>query len=293
MKAINGVEHVYSTTYDDRVVVTARFLVGTKADEAILRVHDKVRANLDRIPIGIPEPLIVGRGIDDVAILVLTLAPKPEAASRWTDNALYHLAENLRIELSKADNTGLTYSWAAGRTKSGSSRTPRSFPSMGHACPTHGQGKSANRSFVAGQIRDRDRAMPVVAGQTLHGIPDIGLLLLTTRDGRPVYVRDVANIVVDGKPLEQTSWNFAKGANGELTRVPAVSIGIAKRAGPMLSISRTAHAEARSFARGGSEGARSLTISTWRSRAIMARPPATRPTSFCSIWGWRHYPSSS
>ena len=73
--------------------------------------------------------------------------------------------------------------------------------------------------------------MPVVAGQTLHGIPDMGLLLLTTRDGRPVYVRDVANIVVGGKPVEQLSWNFTKGANGELIRVPAVSIGIAKRAG--------------------------------------------------------------
>ncbi len=57
VKAINGVEHVYSNTFDDRVLMTARFLVGTKADEAILRVHDKVRANLDRIPIGIPEPL--------------------------------------------------------------------------------------------------------------------------------------------------------------------------------------------------------------------------------------------
>ena len=71
--------------------------------------------------------------------------------------------------------------------------------------------KSANRSFVAGEIRDRDHAMPVVAGQTLHGIPDIGLLLLTTRDGRPVYVRDVANVVVGGKPLEQQSWNFSQG----------------------------------------------------------------------------------
>ncbi|MGA7118287.1 MAG: efflux RND transporter permease subunit, partial [Hyphomicrobium sp.] len=52
VKAINGVEHVYSNTTDDRVVVTARFLVGTKADEAILRVHEKIRANLDRIPVG-------------------------------------------------------------------------------------------------------------------------------------------------------------------------------------------------------------------------------------------------
>ena len=89
--------------------LTARFLVGTKSDEAILRVHEKVRANMDRIPTGIPEPLIVGRGIDDVAIVTLTLAPKSGAAGRYQDNALYHMAENLQIELAKLDNVGLTY----------------------------------------------------------------------------------------------------------------------------------------------------------------------------------------
>ena len=56
-------------------MVTARFVVGTSSDAAILRVHEKVRANMDRIPVGVPEPLIVGRGIDDVAILALTLSP--------------------------------------------------------------------------------------------------------------------------------------------------------------------------------------------------------------------------
>ncbi len=232
VKAINGVEHVYSTTYDDRVLVTARFLVGTKADEAILRVHDKVRANLDRIPIGIPEPLIVGRGIDDVAILVLTLAPKPEAAERWTDNALYHLAENLRIELSKADNTGLTYIVGGRPDQIRVEPDPERLSLYGVTlAQLVDKVKSANRSFVAGQIREENHTVPVVAGQTLHGIPDIGLLLLTTRDGRPVYVRDVANIVVGGKPLEQEAWNFTKAKNGELVRVPAVSIAIAKRAG--------------------------------------------------------------
>src|SRR6516162_7173702 len=80
VKGIDGVEHVYSQTEDDRVMVTARFLVGTKFEDAILRVHEKIRANLDRIPIGISEPLIVGRGTNDVAVTVLTLSPKPEAA---------------------------------------------------------------------------------------------------------------------------------------------------------------------------------------------------------------------
>ena len=75
VKSIDGVEHVYSQTGDDGALVTARFLVGTSADAAVLRVHDKVRANMDRIPLGVPEPLIVGRGIDDVALVVVTLTP--------------------------------------------------------------------------------------------------------------------------------------------------------------------------------------------------------------------------
>ena len=44
VQGINGVEHVYSQTSDDYALVMARFLVGTSADTAILRVHDKVRA---------------------------------------------------------------------------------------------------------------------------------------------------------------------------------------------------------------------------------------------------------
>jgi multidrug efflux pump subunit AcrB len=74
---------------------------------AILRVHDKVRANLDRIPVGIPEPLIVGRGIDDVAIVSLTLSPpKPGMGFRQRPDAG---GARTRTELAKIDNVGLTY----------------------------------------------------------------------------------------------------------------------------------------------------------------------------------------
>ncbi|MDH3664132.1 MAG: efflux RND transporter permease subunit, partial [Alphaproteobacteria bacterium] len=54
VKGIREVEHVYSQTLDDQVVVTTRFLVGTDEDNAVLRVHEEIRANYDRIPIGIP-----------------------------------------------------------------------------------------------------------------------------------------------------------------------------------------------------------------------------------------------
>jgi hypothetical protein len=36
-------------------MVTARFEVGTSSDAAILRVHEKVRANMDRIPSASPS----------------------------------------------------------------------------------------------------------------------------------------------------------------------------------------------------------------------------------------------
>ena len=100
---------LFETRHDDRVLVTAGFSSAPIADDAILRVHEKVRANMDRIPIGIPEPLIVGRGIDDVAIVTLTLAPKSEAAARYPDNALYHMAEDLLVEMAKLEDIGLSY----------------------------------------------------------------------------------------------------------------------------------------------------------------------------------------
>ncbi|PKP69025.1 MAG: multidrug transporter AcrB, partial [Alphaproteobacteria bacterium HGW-Alphaproteobacteria-5] len=50
IKAIREVDHVYSETRDDQVMVTARFDVGTDEDTAVMRVDEKIRANMDRIP---------------------------------------------------------------------------------------------------------------------------------------------------------------------------------------------------------------------------------------------------
>ena len=232
VKGIDGVEHVYSQTEDDRVMVTARFLVGTKFEDAILRVHEKIRANLDRIPVGIPEPLIVGRGINDVAVTVLTLSPTPQAAERWTDKDLFELADKLRAELMKVDNLGLTY------ISGGAAQEIRVEPDP-EKLSLHGvtlqqlvaKVKDANRSFQAGQVRDSGKVRSVVAGQTLSGIPDIGLLLISTRDGRPVYVRDVASVVIGPSTIDHRVWSDARDPEGQWTRAPAVSLALAKRAG--------------------------------------------------------------
>lgn len=232
VRGINGVEHVYSQSEDDHVVVTARFFVGTDEDTAVMRIHEKIRANITDLPKGIPEPLIVGRGINDVAIVALTLSPKPDQAQNWTGNGLFQVAQELQHELSKVDNVGGTYIVGGDPNEIRVEPDPERLSLYGITLNqlidklTH-----ANRSFVVGAVRDGGRALPVLAGQTLQGVPDIGLLLLTARDGRPVYIKDVADVVVGAAEPEHRAWMLTRKADGTLDQRPAVTLALAKRKG--------------------------------------------------------------
>ncbi|MGA3397950.1 MAG: efflux RND transporter permease subunit [Acetobacteraceae bacterium] len=231
VKPIAGVEHVYSQTQDDQAVVTVRFKVGTNEDDAVLRVDDKIHANLDKIPIGVPEPLIVGRGINDVAVVVLTLSPQPAAAARWTDKDLYDVATKLRTELTKVNDIGTSYIVGTGPEEIRVEPDPEKLSLFGVTLQQLiAKVRDANREFVAGNVRDAGIMRMLSAGQTLRGVPDIGLLLLTTRDGRPVYVRDVAQVAIGPSTAESRVWNLTPDQQG-WDRVPAVSLALAKRAG--------------------------------------------------------------
>jgi len=231
VKSIDGVEHVYSQTQDDGALVTARFLVGTSADAAILRVHEKVRANMDRIPVGIPEPLIVGRGIDDVAIVVVTLTPSPEAAERWTANGLTRLARELQVEVAKLPDIGLTYIVGEQPEEIRIEPDPEKLSLYGVTLQQlSAKVEGANRSFQAATVREGGGQRTLLAGQTLQTQSEIGNLLITARDGRPVYVRDVAQVVLATEPNESRVTEVRKTEEG-LERLPAVSLAIAKRPG--------------------------------------------------------------
>jgi multidrug efflux pump subunit AcrB len=232
VKGINGVEHVYSGTQDDAVVTTARFLVGTDEDTALLRVHEKIRANIADLPKGIPEPIIIGRGINDVAILTLTLQPKSEAAAHWDDNGLYQIAQELQHELVKVEDVGLTYIVGGSPNQLRVEPDPERLALYGITLnQVVDKLENANRSFLVGGFEQLDHNIPVVAGQTLQGVPDIGLLLLTSRDGRPVYVKDVADVVLGAAEPGHHARTLARTVSGALERLPAVTLAFAKRKG--------------------------------------------------------------
>ncbi|MGB3536622.1 MAG: efflux RND transporter permease subunit [Mesorhizobium sp.] len=231
VRGINGVEHVYSQTNDDNVLVTARFEVGTSADTAILRAHEKIRANLDKIPVGIPEPLIVGRGINDVTVVDLTLSPDPKFAGSVTSNQLTQIARALRVQVAKIDNVGLTYLVGAADERIRVAPDLEKLALYGVTLQQlAAKAGGANMAFPAGTVRDKGLEIGVVAGRTLSAPDEIGKLMLTTRDDRPVYVRDVADVSLVTTPTSELV-SILKREDNNVVRSPAVTLAIAKRAG--------------------------------------------------------------
>src|SRR5436305_11347192 len=95
---IPGVEYIYSTSNPGRSMAVVRFLVGEDEEKAIVRLNQKMAANLDLIPPGASPPLIKPRSIDDVPMLALTLWSK-----RYGDYALRRLAAQLHDTVKQVD----------------------------------------------------------------------------------------------------------------------------------------------------------------------------------------------
>ncbi|MDP1875755.1 efflux RND transporter permease subunit [Phenylobacterium sp.] len=231
VKSIDTVDHVYTQVQDDQVLVTARFDVGEAPEDAAVRVHEKVRANYDQIPVGIPEPMIVTRGINDVPAVVLTLTPTPEMAERWSDQALYDVALKLRTEVAKVEDVGLTFIVGGRPDEIRIEPDPERLNLRG--VPLGGvieAVRQANLSFPAGAIRQNGQAVEVTAGRTLSSAQEVGLLSVPSVKGEPVYVRDVANVVQAPREDQARVWRHSRTAEG-WTQAPAVSLAIAKRQG--------------------------------------------------------------
>ncbi len=231
VKSVDGVEHVYTQAEDDGVMVTARFLVGSDPDAAATRIEEKLRANRGRIPVGIPAPKVTVRGINDVPMVVLALSPKPGAAGRWSDAALYELATRLRTEIAKVDNVGLTFITGGRpdeiRIAPDPARLSLHRVPLGNVIEAATQ---ANRAAPVGSLRDAGNAVTVTSGKTLASASEIGGLTVRAVDGAPVYLRDVADVTLGPREDQARAWRWAK-AGASWHSAPAVSIAVAKRSG--------------------------------------------------------------
>ena len=104
MAELSGVDNVYSVSHRGEAMVTVQFEVGEEMESSIVKVHDKLASNRDRVPPGAGEPIVRGKGADDVPIINLTFW------SHEVDDAmLRQIALDAQQQLNEAPNTNQSF----------------------------------------------------------------------------------------------------------------------------------------------------------------------------------------
>ena len=230
---IKGVEYLYSASRPGMGIVTVRFLVGENMEESLVKLYNKIMSNRDLLPPGSGEPLVVPKSIDDVPIVSLTL---------WSDSydhqALRRVAGELCDELEKADNV------AATEIKGGLARELKVRLDAGRLTSyglsplaVMGALEKGNLARRAGDVSSGNRDYTLNAGSFLSDAAGAKRLVVSVKDGHPVYLEDVAQ-VTDGvqEPKDYVFFGLgpaaaSKGLQGGTGDYPAVTISVAKRKG--------------------------------------------------------------
>ncbi|WP_224959565.1 efflux RND transporter permease subunit [Geomonas subterranea] len=230
---INGVEYIYSASRQGMGIITVRFLVGESMEDSLVKLYNKVMSNRNLLPPGAGEPLVVSKSIDDVPILSLTLW-----SDRYDHNALRRVARELCDDLQKVENV------AHSEIKGGLSRElkvqldPARLASYALTpLAVMGALEKGNVSQRAGTFASGNREYSLEAGGFISDPADAGRLVVSVKDGRPVYLSDVAT-VTDGvqDPKDYVFFGLGpaaarKNLKGGAADYPAVTIAIAKRKG--------------------------------------------------------------
>ena len=220
---IPGVEYVYSTSRPAESLVIVRFKVGSDLETSLVKLNQKLQTNFDRIPHGVTAPLIKPRTIDDVPILALTLHSAGQDPME-----LRRLAAELHDAVKQIPLVAETRVIGGLRRQIRVLLDPVRLASRGVTpagiVPMLQQ---SNRQTRAGAITSENRTILIESGGFITSAAEAGQVVVGVYEGRPVYLRDVAEIV-DG-PEEPRSYVF-QAERGQGIE-PAVTLSVAKQPG--------------------------------------------------------------
>jgi multidrug efflux pump subunit AcrB len=223
MWEIPAVEHVYSTAGEGQALVTVRFKVGENQERSVVKVHAKLMSGTDRTPPGALPPLVKPHSIDDVPILTLTLH-----ARAYGSNRLREIATHLEAEVRALPDVAET-SVTGGEPRQ--IRVDLDPVRLGAAGVSPGEVvgalSAANSRLPAGEFPSADAVRLVHIGAPLESAADAGSVVVASRGGSAVYLRDVARVAEEH--AEPTSYVTHTARDAE--PASAVTISIAKRKG--------------------------------------------------------------
>jgi len=230
---IENVEYVYSTSQPSGGLIIVRFVVGTDPDQAAVRVHTKLASAADRMPEGVLPPVVKPRTIDDVPVVAYTL---------WGENAtpreLRRVADELKVELTRHPRVAQV--WVIGgqrrvvRVDFDRERLAAYNVSLLQAY----QGlRSFNWRLPAGEAATANREVVVDVGSFLATVDDVGNVVVGVAEGRPVFVKDVAEVFEGAEEPADYVWLGSgpaapeKGLEAAGMDLPAVTVAVAKKPG--------------------------------------------------------------
>ncbi len=224
---IPGVEYLYSTSSEGRSLVIVRFKVGEDMESSLVKLNQKLQQNFDRIPHGVSAPLIKARTIDDVPILALTFH-----SARYDHLMLRRLVSQVDDAVKQVPQVAETALIGGAQRQVRVLLDPVRLASRNLSpaglVPMLQQ---ANKQFSAGGLTSDNREVIIETGAFLQAAEDVGNVVVGAYSGKPVYLRDVADIA-DGAEESSQYVFFGNGAANKISAdEPAVTLSIAKRPG--------------------------------------------------------------
>jgi multidrug efflux pump subunit AcrB len=227
---IHGIKHVYSVSDEGFGIITLEFNVGEQIERAIVLTHNKVQANLDLMPPGAKPPLIKPKEVDDVPVVTLTLW-----SQEMDDANLRTLAVSLMQDLKQVPLTGNTFVSGGRAEQVRINVLPGKLKgfgiSMGQIAQTI---KGFNTEQTVGFVEQNDKYLWVKTGAFLTSAADFERLIVGNNKGKPIYLRDIAE-VIEGPEIAHQQVAYYSGAaypDGEvIDGAQAVTIAIAKQHG--------------------------------------------------------------
>jgi multidrug efflux pump subunit AcrB len=221
---IPGVEYIYSTSSPGGSLAIVRFYVGQDEEKSIVRLNQKLLANFDLIPSGASQPLVKPRSIDDVPILALTLS-----SSRYGDYELRRIAAQLHDTIKQVPDVSAVNLIGGARREVRIVLSEARLAAYGLApLQVAGALGASNRRLASGKFASGNREYVLETGEFLRCADDVRNVVVGAAAGKPVFVRDVAEVSDGGaEPSEYVRMVDA----GSRQFAPAVTLAISKRKG--------------------------------------------------------------
>ncbi len=238
---IEGVKHVYSISRPGMAVLTVEYTVGVERQPALVRLYNQVFSNSDWMPqgVGVGQPLIKPKGIDDVPVMALTLWSAGTGASQADPEQLTAVARTLETEIKRIPGTRDVYTIGAPDRVVAVMLDPTRLAAFGLSIGEVAQALQAANVVrhlgerVGGDASGIGRATPVTAGRFLADRDDVAGLILGVHGGKPITLADVADVRAGMDVPANYVWHTVP-ANREgpaSGTAPAVTIAIAKKPG--------------------------------------------------------------